>query len=249
MTDRSIREPPRVLVPVRVLEGQALPETLATFLAPADVVVLGFHVLPEQTPTEQASLQFEERARSAVEDIAAAFREAGGEAETRVAFTHDRDQTVERVAADVGATAILLPNPVAEVDDLLVAVRGAIDASRLADLVATLVAEGSHRVTVLGVTTDTDSDFDAGAAVADVRDRLRARGVATDRIETETVVSERPVADIVAHSVEFDAIVMGESEETLWSMLVGDEPERVAESAVAPVLVVRRGPATESTSG
>ena len=126
MTDLTSDDPPTVLVPIRVLEGQALPETLATFLAAADVVVLGYHVLPEQTPAEQASMQFEDRARSAVDDIADAFRDAGGEAETRVAFTHDRDQTVERVAADVGATALLLPNPVADVETLLVAVRGAL---------------------------------------------------------------------------------------------------------------------------
>ena len=248
MRDDSDAEAPTVLVPVKVLEGQALPETLATFLAPADVVVLGYHVLPEQTPAEQASLQFEERAQAAVENIAHAFREAGGAAETRVAFTHDRDQTVERVATEAGATAILLPNPVGEVDDLLVAVRGAIDADRLAALVATLIGDGNQRVTVLGVTAD-GADFDAEAAVTDVRERLRVRGVAADRITTETAASERPVADIVARSGAFDAVVMGESEETLWSVLFGDETERVAEGAIAPVLVVRRGPATESTSG
>lgn len=248
MTAEPDAETPRILVPIRVLEGQALPETLATFLAPADVVVLGYHVLPDQTPAEQASLQFEERAQAAVEDIAHAFREAGGEAETRVAFTHDRDQTVARVAAEVSATAILLPNPVGEVDDLLVAVRGTIHADRLADLVATLIGGGTQRVTVLGVAA-TATDFDAETAVVDVRERLRARGVSDDRITAETATSARPVADIVARSGEFDAIVMGESEETLWSVLFGDEPERVAEGAIAPVLVVRRGPAAESTSG
>jgi len=246
MRDKQDAAAPTVLVPVKVLEGQALPETLATFLAPADVVVLGYHVLPEQTPAEQASLQFEERAQSAVENVARAFREAGGEAEARVAFTHDRDQTVERVATEVGATAVLLPNPVGEVDDLLVAVRGAIDADRLAALVATLIGAGTQRVTVLGVTSE-GADVDAEAAVADVRERLRTRGVSADRIATETAAVERPVADIVARSGEFDAIVMGESEETLWSFLVGEETERVAEGAIAPVLVVRRS--RESTSG
>jgi nucleotide-binding universal stress UspA family protein len=103
-------------------------------------------------------------------------------------------------------------------------------------------------VTVLGVTAD-GGEFDAEAAVADVRERLRTRGVSADRITTETAAVERPVADIVARSAEFDAVVMGESEETLWSLLVGEETERVAEGAIAPVLVVRRGPARESTSG
>jgi nucleotide-binding universal stress UspA family protein len=238
----AIREPPKVLVPVRVLEGQSLPETLAEFLAPSDVVVLGYHVLPEQTPAEQASLQFEERARTAVADIADVFEEVGGTVETRVAFTHDRDQTVERVAAEVGATAVLLPNPTGEVEELLVALRGAIDTDRLADLVATLVAAGGERVTVWGLTTDA---FDAESAVADTRSRLVDRGLSDAQLVTETTVTETPVYDIVDRSAEFDAIVMGEGGTTLFTQLFGDDAERVAEGAVAPVLVVRSTPVDE----
>ena len=53
----SIREPPKVLVPVEVLEGRTVPESLVRFLAPSEVVVLGYHVVPEQTPAGQARLQ------------------------------------------------------------------------------------------------------------------------------------------------------------------------------------------------
>jgi len=238
MTDLSIREPPKVLVPVAVLEGQTLPATLVDFLAPADVVVLGYHVLPEQTPTEQASMQFEERAQAAVDDIAHAFEAAGRDVETRVAFTHNRDQTVARVAAEVGATATLLPNPVGDVEDVLVAVRGAIDTDHFADLVATLVGPGGQRVTVWGVTPN-GSAFDAEAEVAAARETLLDRGVDPDSITTETSVSGRPVADIVERSAEFGVVIMGESEQGLSALLFGDESERVAEGAVAPVLVVR----------
>jgi nucleotide-binding universal stress UspA family protein len=240
--DLAIREPPKILIPVRVLEGQSLPETLIEFLAPSEVVVLGYHVLPEQTPTEQASLQFEDRARSAVADIATAFEAAGGTVETRVAFTHDRDQTIERVAAAVGATAVLLPNPAGEIEEVLVAIRGAIDTNRLADLVATLLAADGDRVTVWGLSTD---GFDAEAAVADARERLLRRGLAEPRLTTETTVSETPVYDIVTRSAEFDAIVMGEGGTTVFTQIFGDEAERVAEGAVAPVLVVRTTPVDE----
>ena len=37
----AIREPPVVLVPVKVLEGATLSDALVSFLAPANVVVLG----------------------------------------------------------------------------------------------------------------------------------------------------------------------------------------------------------------
>jgi nucleotide-binding universal stress UspA family protein len=53
------------------------------------------------------------------------------------------------------------------------------------------------------------------------------------------------VYDIVTRSAEFDAIVMGEGGTTLFTQIFGDEAERVAEGAVAPVLVVRTTPVDE----
>lgn len=243
----AIREPPTVLVPVRVMEGQTLSASLVEFLAPARVVVLGYHVLPEQTPTEQAGLQFEDRARTAVDDVAAVFTEAehethaGGSVETRVVFTHDRDQTIERVAAEVEATAVLLPNPAGEIDDLLVALRGAVDTRRLADLVGTLAGEGID-VTLLGYESDA---FDAAGEVDRARRRLLDRGLPATRLAIETGTSEAPVRDIVERSAEFDAIVVGEGGRTLFSQIVGDDADRVAAGAVAPVLVVRNPPVDE----
>ncbi|MFC6988434.1 universal stress protein [Haloplanus sp. GCM10025708] len=239
MADPSIREPPLVLVPVAVLEGQTIPEPLVEFLAPSDVVVLGYHVIPEQTPAEQASLQFEDRAQDAVEDIARVFREGEHDVETRVAFTHDRDRTVERVASDVGATAVALPNPTGEIRDVLVPLRGFVDVDRLADLVATLLAATDGRVTVWGLAAG-GSDFDTRRAVDDAVATLTERGLPADRITGETSVVESPVRAIVERSGEFDAVVMGEGGESLFAALFGDEAERVAEGSVAPVLVVRK---------
>ena len=241
----AIREPPVVLVPVRVLEGDTVPDVLVSFLAPARVVVLGYHVLPEQTPTEQASMQFEARAQAAVDDIAASFVDAGGDPETRVVFTHDREQTVERVAAEAGVTATLLPNPAGGVSEILVPLRGTIDDDRLADLVATLADETHERVTLWGLAA-AGSGFDADAAVADAADRLRKRGVTPAQFSNDTATTETPIRDIVERSADADVVVMGESDEAILDALFGDDAERVAEGAVAPVLVVRnREPADD----
>ena len=241
----AIREPPVVLVPVRVLEGDTVPDVLVSFLAPARVVVLGYHVLPEQTPTEQASMQFEARAQAAVDDIAASFVDAGGDPETRVVFTHDREQTIERVAAEAGVTATLLPNPAGGVSEILVPLRGTIDDDRLADLVATLADETHERVTLWGLAA-AGSGFDADAAVADAADRLRKRGVTPAQITAETATTDTPIRDIVERSADADVVVMGESDEAILDALFGDDAERVAEGAVAPVLVVRnREPADD----
>lgn len=235
----SIREPPKVLVPVEVLEGRTVPESLVRFLAPSEVVVLGYHVVPEQTPTEQASMQFETRAREAVEDIAHAFETEGRTVETRVAFTHDADATVDRVAADVGATAVLLPNPTGAVSEVLVPLRGVIDEDRLADLVGTLLGEGDTRITLWGITAD-EPDATDQERLERTRETLLERGVPDDRIRTELDTVDSPLRAVIGRSAEFDVIVMGEGKETLLTSVLGDETDRVAEGAVSPVLVVRR---------
>jgi nucleotide-binding universal stress UspA family protein len=250
--DLSVREPPKVLIPVRVLKGQSVPEPLVEFLTPAEVVILGYHVLPEQTPTEQGSMQFENRAQKAVEAIASGFREAGGDAETRVVFTHDRNQTVERVAREVGATATLLPNPTGEVEDVLVAVRGSIDVARLVDLVVALLADDDAAVTLWGLTGG--GRYDAEAAVQRADATLEQRGFDPERITVEVSGSETPIYDIVDRSAEFDVVVMGEGGPPVLSKLFGDDAARVAEGAVAPVLVVRdlpepTEPAAETVTG
>lgn len=237
--DLAIREPPRLLVPLEVLEGETVAGPLVEFLTPAEVVLLGYHVLPEQTPAEQASMQFEDRAQAAVEDIAELFREAGREVETRVAFTHDRDQTLERVADEVGATAVVLPNPTGEIQDVLVPIRGAIDGDRLADLVATLLAGTTGSVTLWGIAGGV-ADFDAEGAVERTAESLVDRGLPESQVATETTTAEFPVGAIVDRSDEFDLIVMGAGGEGVFAPLFGDPSERVAEGAVAPVIVVRQ---------
>lgn len=238
-TTPSIREPPLILVPVEVLEGQTVPESLVAFLAPSDVVVLGYHVLPEQTPAEQASMQFEERAQEAVDDIAHNFREAGRNVETRVAFTHDSDKTLDRVATEMGATAVLLPNPTGEVEKVLVPLRGAVDVDRLADLVATLLIDSDIGVTLWALTSSED-DLEASALLDRAQATLEDRGLSMEQVDVESDEVDSPIRAIVERSGEFDVIIMGEGRQTLLTTVLGDTSERIAEGAVAPVLVVRR---------
>ncbi|MFA1609607.1 universal stress protein [Halobellus rubicundus] len=245
--DLAIREPPVVLLPLAVLEGQTVPEPLAAYLAPAEVIVLGYHVLPEQTPTEQASLQFEDRAREAVDDVAETFRGAGGDPETRVVFTHDRRQTIDRVADEVGATAVLIPNPTGAIEEVLVPIRGSIDDGRLADLIATLSTAGDARVTLWGVATE-GSEFDPERAVERAAARLRDRGFDGARLATETSVTDAPLRDIVDRSAEVDVIAMREGAESIVGALLGDDAERVATGAVAPVLVLRDRPPVDAAT-
>lgn len=229
-----------VLVPVEVLEGESIPDALGDLLRTVDVVVLGYHVLPEQTPPGQARLQFEDRAQKRLDDVTSAFEKAGGTVETRLVFTHDEDQTIDRIAEETGSDAVLLSNPASEVERLLVPLRGAVDPERITAFVVALVGGRDIHVTLLSI-TDSEEGTDDGTTMAEeAATRLREGGIPEAAIETEVTESASPVTAITTAAEDHDVVVMGEPEPSLWSALLGEEDERVATQSIGPVLVVRR---------
>jgi nucleotide-binding universal stress UspA family protein len=227
----------RVVVPIAVLEGGAVSPGLVNLLRTMDVTVLGYHVLPEQTPPDQARQQYEARANAALTDVTEEFRDAGGAADYRLVFTSDKQKTVDRVAAEVGAQAFAITGVTGTVGRLLVSLSGDVAADRIVEFVVELVGDRDVGVTLLRATSDEDP-----VSLADAESRLTAAG-----IDVETVLPEEtsPLDALVAAVPDHDAIVMGEQAPSLQSFLFGDVTDRVAAESVGPVLVVRRPPATE----
>ena len=230
----------KVLVPVEILEGETVPESAIELLATCPVVVLGYHVLPEQTAPGQARMQFETQAQSKLDDLATAFREAGGDAETRLVFTHDEEQTLNRVADEAGCEAILIPNPAPDVERVLVPLRGEVNVARVAAFVAALIGGRDIAVTFFHV-TDSEERTTAGQSMVDeAAELLRDHGIPAEAIATEVTVSGKPVQAISTAAADHDAVVMGESEPSLRSFLFGEASEQVAAQSLGPVIVVRR---------
>jgi nucleotide-binding universal stress UspA family protein len=225
----------RVLVPVRILEGETVSAGLMSLLGTMDVTVLGYHILPEQTPPDQARLQYEERATEALEDVAAEFRAAGGRADYRLVFTADRRQTVDRVADDVDARAYAVTGATGPVDRLLVPLSGDVAVDRVLSFVTDLVGDRDISVTLLLVPTE-DAEG-ARARLAEAADVLADRGI---DVQTELRTDVRPFEGLIECVAGHDAIVMGEQAPSLRSLVFGDEAQRVAAESVGPVLVVRR---------
>jgi len=143
MTDR-----PAILVPIRVLEGESVPEGVPDLLAHAHVILLGYHVIPEQTAPGQARMQFENRATERLGEYEAMFEEAGATVERRLVFTHNGQKTIDRTTTERDCLAALVPNATGSVEDILVAVRGAVGIDRLTRVVAGLFRETDASVTL-----------------------------------------------------------------------------------------------------
>lgn len=223
-----------VLVPVAVLEGESVSLGLMNLLGTMDVTVLGYHVLPEQTPPDQARLQYEERATETLADIAEEFRQAGGDADHRLVFTHDREKTIQRVAEETDARAYAIRGATGAVDRLLVPLTGDVAVERVLSFVTDLVGDRPIGVTLFLATDEESEDresLDEAAAI------LSERGI---DVRTELAVDAAPFQALIEAVAGHDAIVMGERAPSLRSLLFGDEAARVATETVGPVLVVRR---------
>jgi len=243
VTDR-----PRILVPIRVLQGESIPEGVPELLANAHVVLLGYHVVPDQTATGQAKLQFEERANKRLEKYGSILEDAGATVERRLVFTHDGQKTLDRISDKDDCLAVLVPNGTRPPADVLVAVRGTASVSRIARVVAGLFSSTSVSVTLYHVTETNETDDDIQTFFDGVRSRLTALGMDPSAIDTQIDPEAKRLGAIAAAAEEYDALVMGESDPSLATFVFGMPGEQIADRFNGPVLVVQREPPNPESS-
>ena len=237
MTDR-----PSILVPIRVLEGESVPEGVPELFANTHVVLLGYHVIPEQTATGQARMQFEDRATERLDEYETMFEDAGATVERRLVFTHDGQKTIDRTITEHDCMAVLVPNATGPVENVLVAVRGAVGIDRLARVVAGVFGEMDTSVTLYHVAESDETDEDVGTLLDGMVDRLGGLGMDESTIETRVERDQGPLDAIVDAADAFDTVVMGESDPSLATFVFGMPADQVANRFLGPVLVVQREP-------
>ncbi|ARS90097.1 universal stress protein [Natrarchaeobaculum aegyptiacum] len=229
----------RVLVPVDVLGGEAVPEAIVETLASVPVTLLAYRELPDQVGTDHAREQWGDRARGELEALADAFREADCvDVRTRLVFTHDRLETIERVAIEERCTAIALLEPAPVLESVLLAVRGDVNLEPIAAFLGGVLDGTDLTVTILHVTSGDDREQGIGV-LETAADELAAAGVDRERIGTSLVVDGSPTRAILAASTDHDLLVVGESRPSVRRLVFRDRARVLARGAVDPVLVVR----------
>jgi len=244
VTDR-----PTVLLPVRVLERESIPDGIPELLANAHVVLLGYHVVPDQTATGQASMQFEDRARRRLETFEELFADAGATVETQLVFTHHGQATIHRTIREHDCHAALIPNATKPPEDVLVAVRGTVGLDRVARVVGGLFADTEVELTLYHVLEDGETEADARTLLDGLADRLVDEGVGADEIDVRVTDRRDRRAAIAEATDEFDAVVLGESDPSVATFVFGMRAQQIAERFLGPVFVVQRERPTDAKSG
>ncbi|OLZ39907.1 universal stress protein UspA [Natrinema saccharevitans] len=235
MSDRDHR----VLIPVDVLEGESVPRTLVDAFASIPVVLLGYRELPDQIGTEQARDQYGDRMRAELAERRTVFEDAGCDVASRLAFTHSRLKTFERVAVEESCDAVLVCNPAPVLESVLVAIRSDVNVEHIARLLCTVLAGTTLTVTLFHVATD-EAERDAGAELLQTaRSELVTAGLDDERIDRTVVVDDSPTAAILDAAAAHDLLVLGESRPSIRRFVFRDRVERLARETVDPVLVIR----------
>lgn len=244
MTDR-----PTVLVPVQILEGESIPEGVPDLLSGAHVVLLGYHVIPDQTATDQARMQFEERATTRLDQFQSILEDAGATVETRLVFTHDGQSTIDRTIYEHDCLAVLVPNATETPENVLVPVRGTVGVERIVRLVAGLFDDMDVGLTLYHVQEEEESEEDSRLFLEGIADSLVEKGVDRDAIEMRVSSGEKSPDAIVEVAEAFDAVVMGESDPSVVTFVFGMRAQQVADRFLGPVLVVQRERPEETAEG
>jgi nucleotide-binding universal stress UspA family protein len=228
-----------ILVPVDISVAEGFDRDVLKLFGPLRVVLLGYYPVPDQSATDQTRTQFEKEATAALDEISEGFPDET-EFETVLVFTHDKEKTIERVAAEQGADAILTPGDVDDIEDVLVPIRGDPNLDNIAAFVGALMSETEATVTLFHVATDEDEGTTAEYLLRGVADRLIEDGVDPDRIDRRQTEDDSPASEILELAEDYDVLVIGETEPSLRKRILGNVPTNVIEGTQKPVVVVRK---------
>mgnify|MGYP006428304559 CR=1 FL=1 len=238
MIDTDDRE--TLVWPTDVTDPETPPDGLVDLVANHRLVVLGYYPVPSQSSPEQLRTDRDDDAAAAVASVADAVRARGVDVEELVVFTKDREETIDRVAAEHGADAVLTPGSVDEpITRLFVPVRGDENLGRIVAFVAGLAAETDVSVTLYNAAGSADAASTGELLLRGAADRLAEAAIDRDRIEWTVERSDDPVESVLGAATDHDLLVIGESEPSLRERILGNAAGQLVDATTQPVAVVR----------
>ena len=228
-----------ILVPVDV-SGDDLPaQPLIDLCRSVDVVLLGYYPVPDQVAPAQLRQDHESEATATLAEMADEFRASGIDVTDVLVFTHNRTDTIDRVADEYGCDAVLALSEVESIERVLVPVRGDTNLERIVSLLAGVMRMSDVSVTFFHSVVE-DSDPSHGEfLVRGAVDRLEEAGIDRKRVDWQLSNEESPHDRIIELAREYDLLVLGETKPSLSERILGTVPTRVVDEVDKPAFIVR----------
>ncbi len=227
-----------VLVPVDISGDEQPAQPLIDLCRSVDIVLLGYYPVPDQVAPAQLREDHESDATAALADVAEKFRDSGTDVTDVLVFTHDRIETMDRVANEHGCDAVLTVGAAERIERVLVPVRGGTNLERIVLLLADVMRMSDVSVTFLHSAVDDEPD-NGELLVRGAMDRLSEAGVDRERIDWRLADEDSPFDEIIELAQEYGLLVLGETKPSLRERIFGTVPSRVVDEVDKPAFIVR----------
>jgi nucleotide-binding universal stress UspA family protein len=168
------------------------------------------------------------------------FVQAGDTAEVELVMDEDVADAPSRIAEERGADALMVPNPITTLDNVLIAVRDPEFVEPLARFVGLLDQDVLLHTTLLSVAESGAEEDEKRALLDDLRETMTDSGFDSTAIDTDVVVSDDPSFAISEAARDHDLAIVGETQDAEFERVFGATYESIADRTELPIVVVRR---------
>lgn len=207
-----------------------------------DVTLVGFHEVPDDVPIDEARADKDEEYRSRLREVAERFEAHGIRVDVEVEFGRDETEVRERWAGREDVDGILLPRGEGSVGRVLVALRDARNADRIANFIDFLDRENILHIGLMHVFSPSDSDDveqEGRRILSEMKASLVERGVNRFAIEKNLRKAEDPALELRQAARSYDLVVLGKTEHGIEEQVFGPVSNRIADETDVSVLVIR----------
>ncbi len=190
-------------------------------------------------PPDQGRNAFGDAASDTLARVADEFREFGRDVDSRLVFTPDVVQSIEREADGRDVDAIVRPRPVDRIESLLGVLTRDVNYGRFVKCIAALTGDDVRSLKLIQIDRGDGSDEEQSLILEGVESRLVDRGVDPEVIETETFVTDEQIERVMTEIDAADVVIVAEEETTLTNRHIETLAGYVFRESDVPVVFVR----------
>jgi nucleotide-binding universal stress UspA family protein len=228
-----------ILVPFDVSDDDLPAQPLVDLCRSVDVVLLGYYPVPDQVAPAQLRQDHESDATAALDEVAEVFGASGIDVTDVLVFTHDREDTIDRIANEHSCDAVLTLGEAERIERVLVPVRGDTNLERIVSLLADVMRMSDVSVTLFHSVGENGDPSHGEFLVRGAVDRLDEAGIDRERIDWQLSEVESPHDEIIELAREYDLLVLGETKPSLRERILGTVPSRIIDEVDEPAFIVR----------
>lgn len=228
-----------ILVPVDISDGTLPAQRLVGLCRSVNVVLLGYYPVPDQVAPAQLRQDHGSDATEALTEMADEFRSNGVNVTDVLVFTHDHQDTIDRIATEYGCDAVLTLGDVEQIERVLVPVRSDTNLERIVSLLVDIMRMSDVSLTLFHSVVGDNDPSQGESLVRGAVDRLHEAGIDRERVDWQLSDKESPHDEIIDLAREYDLLVLGETRPSLRERILGTVPSRIIDEVDKPAFIVR----------